>query len=288
MFLPKGAYYATSNPNRDWYFFSLSFLKVCFHTILIKSKDIVFHVNSPSPPLPFICLWLISGFNLSLFHRVIRRLSFLSHMQVPLFWITVFVNILQLSFSIYFFLIWTWLFDRQTLVSVYIQRNPALRPPRLYDHLLPQLTSHSLSTQTWKSPSHFIILKTSSMRPPRYITTRILWPNAGRINVNIPKVGSAGRLTHLVQSPFCNGRVSLLAGPTILQKHFTRFSENPRAQWNGPVRHRPNKSHREFGYRACKQDTDQHSWGKQFCQMEGDISVRPTRSIPIHIGKGLA
>ena len=168
MFLPKGAYYATSNPNRDLYFFSLSFLKVCFHTILIKSKDIVFHVNSPSPPLPFICLWLISGFNLSLFHRVIRRLSFLSHMQVPLFWITVFVNILQLSFSIYFFLIWTWLFDRQTLVSVYIQRNPALRPPRLYDHLLPQLTSHSLSTQTWKSPSHFIILKTSLMRPPRY------------------------------------------------------------------------------------------------------------------------
>ena len=96
----------------------------------------------------------------------IRWLSFLSHMQVPLFWITVFVNILQLSFSIYFFLIW--LFDRQTLVSVYIQRNPALRPPRLYDHLLPQLTSHSLSTQTWKSPSHFIILKTSLMRPPRY------------------------------------------------------------------------------------------------------------------------
>ena len=61
-----------------------------------------------------------------------------------------------------------WLFDRQTLVSVYTERNPALRPPRLCDHLLPQLTSHSLSTQTWKSPSHFIILKTSLMRPPRY------------------------------------------------------------------------------------------------------------------------
>ena len=98
----------------------------------------------------------------------IRRLPFLSHMQVPLFWITVSVNILQLSFSIYFFLIWTWLFDRQTLVSVYIQRNPTLRPPRLYDHLLPQLTSHGLSTQTWKSPSHFFILKTSLRRPPRY------------------------------------------------------------------------------------------------------------------------
>ena len=139
MLLPKGAYYATSNPNRDFYFFSLSFLKVCFHAILNKSKDIVFHVNSPPPP--FICLWLISGFNLSLFHRVIRRLSFLSHMQVPLFWVTVFVNILQLSFSIYFFLIWTWLSDRQTLVSVYIQRNPALRPPRLYNHLVSPLVA---------------------------------------------------------------------------------------------------------------------------------------------------
>ena len=56
----------------------------------------------------------------------------------------------------------------KTLVSVYIQRKPALRPPRLYDHLLPQLTSHGLSTQTWKSPSHFFILKTSWRRPPRY------------------------------------------------------------------------------------------------------------------------
>ena len=26
--------------------------------------------------------------------------------------------------------------------------------------------------------------------------------------------------------------------------------------------HRPNQSHREFGYRASKQDTDQWSWGK--------------------------
>ena len=115
-------------------FFPLSFLKVCFHTI---SPKISFFTSTPPPPhLPCICLWLISGFNLSLFHRVMRRLSFLSHMEVPLFWITVFVNILQLSFSIYFFLIWTWLSVRQTLVSVYIQRNPALRPPRLYDHLV--------------------------------------------------------------------------------------------------------------------------------------------------------
>ena len=32
----------------------------------------------------------------------------------------------------------------------------------------------------------------------------------------LQKVGSAGRLTHLVHTPFCNGRVSHLAGPTFL------------------------------------------------------------------------
>ena len=162
MFLPEVAYYAINNPNYVFFLFVLSFLKVCFHTILNMSKNIVFHVNFPRA-FDSVQASISSYFNALL---PIRRLSFLWHMQVPLFWITVFVNILQLSFSIYFFLIW--LFDRQTLVSVYIQRNPALRPPRLYDHLLPQLTSHSLSTQTWKSPSHFIILKTSLMRPPRY------------------------------------------------------------------------------------------------------------------------
>ena len=55
---------------------------------------------------------------------------------------------------------------RQTLVSVYIQWNPALRPPLLYDHLLSHLPQ-SFDTDV-KSPSHIIILKNSLMRPPRY------------------------------------------------------------------------------------------------------------------------
>ena len=48
------AYYATNNPNHVFFLFFLSFLKVCFHTILNKSKNIVFHVNFP--PLPRMCL----------------------------------------------------------------------------------------------------------------------------------------------------------------------------------------------------------------------------------------
>ena len=42
----------------------------------------------------------------------------------------------------------------------------------------------------------------------------------------LQKVGSARRVTHLVQSPFYNARVSLLAGPTFLRKHFARFPFN--------------------------------------------------------------
>ena len=62
MFLPEVAYYATNNPNHVFFSFFPKFLKVCFHTILNKSKNIVFHVNFL--PLPCMCLWLTSGFNL--------------------------------------------------------------------------------------------------------------------------------------------------------------------------------------------------------------------------------
>ena len=31
-----------------------------------------------------------------------------------------------------------------------------------------------------------------------------------------------------------------------------------------------------FGYCSCKQDTKEQYWGQQFCQMERNISVRPT------------
>ena len=38
--------------------------------------------------------------------------------------------------------------------------------------------------------------------------------------------------------------------------------EIPRAQWNGTLwLHRPDPSHRTFGYCFCKQDTKQRYWG---------------------------
>ena len=41
-------------------------------------------------------------------------------------------------------------------------------------------------------------------------------------------------------------------------------------------RYVPNPGHRAFGYCPCKQDTKERYWGQQFCQIERDISVRPT------------
>ena len=34
--------------------------------------------------------------------------------------------------------------------------------------------------------------------------------------------------------------------------------------------------HRAFGYCSCKLETKEQYWGRQFCQMERDKSVRPT------------
>ena len=49
------------------------------------------------------------------------------------------------------------------------------------------------------------------------------------------------------------------------------------SQWNGTFRlHRPDPSHRAFGYCSCKQDKKERLWEQQICQMERDISVRPT------------
>ena len=52
---------------------------------------------------------------------------------------------------------------------------------------------------------------------------------------------------------------------SIQQKFRFEILEIPRVQWNGTFRlHRPDPSHRMFGYCSCKQDTK----GQQFCQMK--------------------
>ena len=64
---------------------------------------------------------------------------------------------------------------------------------------------------------------------------------------------------------------------SIQQKFRFEISEIPRTQWSGTFRlHSPYPSHRAFGYCSCKQDTKERYWEEQFCQMERDISVRPT------------
>ena len=49
-----------------------------------------------------------------------------------------------------------------------------------------------------------------------------------------------------------------------------------RVQWNGTFQlHRPDPSQGAFDS-SCKKDTKKRYWEQQFCQMERDISVRPT------------
>ena len=72
--------------------------------------------------------------------------------------------------------------------------------------------------------------------------------------------------------------VAVVTGALSIQQKF-RFGiqEILRVQWNGSFRlHRPDPSHRVLGHCSCKQDTKEWYWGQQFCQMERDISVRPT------------
>ena len=64
---------------------------------------------------------------------------------------------------------------------------------------------------------------------------------------------------------------------SIQHKFRFEISEILRAQWNGTFRlHRPNPSHRAFGYCSFKQDTKERYWRQQFCEMKRDVSVWPT------------
>ena len=50
-----------------------------------------------------------------------------------------------------------------------------------------------------------------------------------------------------------------------------------RVQWNSTFwLHRPDTNHLTLGYCSCKHDTKEQYWGQELCQMERNISVRPT------------
>ena len=82
-------------------------------------------------------------------------------------------------------------------------------------------------------------------------------------------------------------------GALSIQKIFWfEISEIPRAQWNGTFRlHRPDPSHREFGYRSCKQDTNEPYRGQQFCEMKRDgptdLKWTDGSNIPVGLQNGL-
>ena len=139
-------------------------------------------------------------------------------MQVPLFWITVFVNILQLFFSIYIYI----------YIYIYFSNLNMVIWSSNYCFCLyteePRLTTTSV-LRIWRKfvPSKRVT-RLSELSWNRQRFTHFLTKHGEPFKLQ--KVGKARRMTHFVQSPFCNGRVSLLAGPTFLRRHFTRFPLN--------------------------------------------------------------
>ena len=119
--LPKRTYRTTNNPIHV--FSSYVFLTYAFRQYQISPKISFFTSTSPlALCLPFIYFTLKS---LAISPRYISGgCLFLSHMQVPLFWITFCVKILQLSFSIYFLKIWSWLFVKLLFLFIYWGTQP--------------------------------------------------------------------------------------------------------------------------------------------------------------------
>ena len=137
-----------------------------FHTpIPNKSKNIVFHVNFP--PCLVFAFYLLQASISSYFtplYIYIRRLP-----QFPLAYTRSIV--LDYSFRKDSAIIFQYIFfkfDHGSSNScsclyteeLHLATTTFIRPLLHYYHSLPM--------QTWKSPSHFIILKTSVMRSPRY------------------------------------------------------------------------------------------------------------------------
>ena len=90
---------------------------------------------------------------------------------------------------------------------------------------------------------------------------------------NYSNVKDANNSAHIILKAtlYCRKETSGAFHSTIAVWNFSR------SQWNGTFRlHRPDPSHRAFGYCSCKQDSKERYWGQQFCQIEREISVQPT------------
>ena len=83
-------------------------------------------------------------------------------------------------------------------------------------------------------------------------------------------------LLHILRRTLKTASIDYVCFPINKNLRF-EISEIPLSQWHGTFRlRRPDPSHIAFGYCSCKQDTKERYWGRQFCQMEREISVQPT------------
>ena len=91
---------------------------------------------------------------------------------------------------------------------------------------------------------------------------------------NYSNVKDANDSAHIIlkETLYCRKETSGAFHSKIAVWNFSR------SQWNGTFRlHRPDPSHRAFGYCSCKQDTKERYGGQQFGQMKRNISFLPVK-----------
>ena len=133
--------------------------------------------------------------------------------------------------------------------------------------------------QRWFSPAGPFRPKLTVLQKFLLPTLLVLRWEIKTFGRNVTGTRSSGRRHCLNQTVMF---LFLLVGSSgalsIQQKSQFEISEISRVQWSCTFRlHRPDPSHRAFGYCSCKQDAKERYWGQQFCQMERDISVQPTQ-----------
>ena len=132
----------------------------------------------------------------------------------------------------------------------------------------------------------FLFIGESTRLPPMWPGRRPhLWLSLWSVLVLAPRGFSLGTPVFLspqnqhFQITIQSGMHGLASSWALSIPQTLRFEilEISRAQWSGTFRlHRPDPSHRAFGYCSCKQDTKWRYWEQQFGQMERHISIRPT------------
>ena len=155
-------------------------------------------------------------------------------MQVPLFWIKVLVNILQLSFSIFFSNLNMVIRSSNSCFCLYTEEpclatTPFIRPPLASAHL-----PWSFHADVKISESFFFILKTSLRRPPRYYYLDFMaqcwshqWVSTVFVNFSFPHCRTKNKNKNVRQLDYGNWCKELKFRPRLYEENLSRAEGSP-------------------------------------------------------------